>query len=418
VPALANEQLRAAREAERARQVERVLGEVFAPHAGGRLPRAPTTREYLDQAVVLVRRELGGQPASRASLLERLGVGYNLLGLYGPALDVLRESADVRRDLYGPDSVELAGVLIRMGQSQHYLGRYDAAEQSFRTALRIARLRFGPDDPSVTFAALDLADLLHTRGALTESERVLLDMRARLGREPDGDGAYAVATRDLANVLRDRGRLAESESLYREALRLLAARLGAGDPNVAATELYFARLLIRRGKLAEAERHLNSALAALRATFSGEHPLTGVGLRNLGYLRIVQGRYTDAADALAASETVLDQWLGPGHPMVWRTRAHQADLAWRRGRTAQAAALAERTVRAFEGLGLATHPSALDACLTLGDALLGLERPQEARQRLAPCAAAARREYIDGDARTLRIDDILRRARAAAPTSP
>jgi len=417
LPHLGEQRLRAAREAERAEQVERILGRVFTLPSIGPSPRPPTARDYLDHAVALVRGELAGQPASQAHLLERLGRVYNLLGLYAPAIEVLEESLAIRRTWFGEGSVEAASSLALLSQSQHSLGRYEDAEHHLRRALDIRRTRFGGDDRLVIFTSIDLADLLHTRGLLLDAEDLLRGVVRLLDGRPGEREALARASRDLGNILRDRGQLAEAEGLYRRALQLITELNGPADPDVAATAIYFSRLLIRTGDLAEAERLLAAALPSLRATFDGEHPLTGMGLRNLGYLRIAQGRYADAARALAQSESVLHAWLGADHPMIPRTRAHQADLAWRRGRPAEALQLAERTVNDFDRLGLALHPSAIDACLTAGESMIALGRRTEADGRLVRCLAAAERLFVPGDPRTARLREALARARASLVTS-
>ena len=410
LPQLGEQRMRAAREAERAELVERILGGVFTLPAAGTARNPPSARDYLDHAVTLVRRDMANQPVSQARLLDRLGTVYSVLGLYGPAIEVLQQSLAIHQATSGGDSIEAASTLGLLGQSQHFLGRYEEAERSVRAALDIRRMRFGDDDQSVVFTSLDLADLLHTRGALADAEDVLREAIAFLSQWPDVPHALARATRDLANVLRDRGQIDEADVLYRQALRMFTDLNGSTDLDVAATELYFARLLIRTGDLDEAERLLTAGLSAIRTIFGGEHPLTGIGLRNLGYLRIAQGRYDQAGQILNQSLSILDEWLGAAHSMVPRTRAHQADLAGRRGRPSKAAALAEQTLAEFARLGLMAHPSAIDACLTLGEALIRLERREEAAGRLAACAAQAERLYVPDDPRTVRLRQALQRA--------
>lgn len=409
LPQLAQERLRAAREAERAEHVERILGAVFALPAVEPSPRVPTARDYLDHTLALIRQELGDQPASQAHLYERLGRVYNLLGLYPQAIGVVRESLAIRVAVFGADSIEAASSLALLSQSQDSFGQYAEAERNLRQAMQIRKTRFGTDDRQVIFTAIDLADLLHTRGELADAEALLRTALPALERLGEREG-IARAARDLGNVLRDRGELAEGEQQFRRAIQMLREMNGPGDPDVATSAVYFARLLIRKGDLREAEQILTSALADLRMAFDGEHPVTGMGMRELGYLRTEQGRYADAEHALDRSERILREWLGEGHSMILRTRAHAAELARRQGDLSSAAALAERTMAEFERLGLGSHPSALDVCLTLGEARIAQGRHDEARSRLAPCAVQAERTFVDGDPRTRRYREVLRRA--------
>ena len=414
---LADERLRALREAERAEHVERILGVVFLPQTAGGPTTPPAARDYVDHAVRLVQRELADSPASQARLLERLGTVYTTLGLYGPAGDVLQESLAIRRATVGEDSSEAADAMMLLGQSLHFRGRYDEAERYLRASLNIRRMRFGAADSAVVFTAIDLGDLLHTRGALSDAEEVLRPVVDALTASNDEPAALARASRDLANVLRDRGKLEESGRLYRQALRILKELYSPPHTDISVAGMYLARLLVRTGRLPEADHLLTESLSTLRATFDGGHPLTAIALRNLGDLRIEQGRYREAEQALDESLAILLAWLGPDHSMVPRTRAHQADLAWRRGHAEQAAQHARRAAAEFARLGLSAHPSAFDACLTLAEALISLERMDEAAGEAERCAAGAARVFVPGDPRVARLDDAVQRARARAITS-
>jgi eukaryotic-like serine/threonine-protein kinase len=414
---LADERLRAMREAERAEQVERILGTVFLPRTTAGQASPPAAREYVDHAVRLVQRELAESPAGQARLLARLGTVYTTLGLYGPAGDVFQQSLAIRRSTFGDDSSEAADAMVLLGESLHFRGRYQEAERQLRTALNIRRMRFGAADPSAVVTALDLGDLLHTRGLLPEAEEVLRMVLTALTEADAGPHAVARASRDLANVLRDRGELVEAERLYRQALETFTNEYGTAHTDTAVTGMYFARLLVSRGQLEEADRQLAASVSALRATFDGGHPLTAIALRNLGYLRIEQRRYDDAQQALDESLAILLAWLGPDHSMVPRTRAHQADLAWRRGQAEEAVQQARRAAAEFGRLGLSAHPAALDTCLTLAEALMSLGEEAEAGSEAGRCAAAATRVFIAGDPRAARLHAAVQRARAPAITS-
>lgn len=414
---LADERLRAVREAERAEQVERILGGVFLPLPAGGLTHPPAARDYVDRAVGLVRRELADSPVMQARLLERLGTVYTTLGHYTPAGEVFQQSLAIRQATFGVDSSEAADALMLLGQSLHFRGRYEEAERHIRRSLSIRRTRFGPADISVVSTAIDLADLLHTRGALREAEEELRMVLAALAGAHANTFVIARASRDLANVLRDRGEPDEAARLYRTALRMFKAQEVPARTDVAIAGMYFARLLVRTGRLPEADRLLTESLSTLRAAFDGGHPLTAIALRNLGYLHIEQGRYDEAQQALDESLTMLLAWLGPDHSMVPRTRAHLADLAWRRGRAEEAVRLARRTEDEFARLGLTAHPASLDVCLTLAGALMDLGRHEEARGEADRCAADAARVFVPGDPRTARLNEAAQRARAQAITS-
>jgi serine/threonine-protein kinase len=419
---LAGQHLRTAREARHAAEVERLVGGLFALPNPRVHPRPPTARDYVDHAAHLVEDELRDQPASRARLLTLLGRTYNALGLYPASIDVLGRALALTEARDGTASPQVADVLRSLARSQYYDGRYETAERSLRRARRILRrarriLAAGPGARSAESLRVDLelGDLLHTRGRLTEAERLLRSALARLG-DPAADRAdRAAGLRDLGNVLRDRGAFREAESRYRESIDLFRAVYGDPDQQLSTAEVYYARLLILEGRPERAEPILVDNLAKLRRMYGGDHPLTGTVLRNLGYALLEEGRYDEAAARLDEAQRIFHKWLGPDHPMVLRARARQAELALRRGRVAQAAALARSAMDRFARLDLADHPEALDACTTLGQALLALGRRPEAATVLAPCRDAARRQYVAGDPRSALMDRLLARAGARAP---
>jgi hypothetical protein len=90
-----------------------------------------------------------------------------------------------------------------------------------------------------------------------------------------------------------------------------------------------------------------------------------------------------------------------------RNMAHQAELDRRRGRLAEAAATAREALARFDRLGLAGHPSAVDARLTLGAVLLDQGRSAEAADALRPALAVATVQFVEGDARTRRLAALL-----------
>lgn len=411
------ERLRVVREAERAYQIESVLGEIFSLSNPRRGARPLDARDLVDHANLLVMRDLEGDPDSQSRLLTTLGRVYNALGLYEPSLTALERAADLARDVFGPGSPEEKEALRWLAQSQHYSGDLLTAE---RTLLRV--LDQGTDGEILTGpaefvdATLELADLQHSLGRLVEAEATVRRALAALdGRE---DEARARALRNLGNVLRDRGAWSEAESAYREALGILGSLPGPADQQTASVEIYLARLLIMQGRLEEAEALLSRGSATLRRVYGSEHPLTGTASRNLGYLRIEQGRFDEADEHLRHAQEVFHHFLGPTHPMVARARVHEAELALLRGRHRDAAALAESSISLFRTLGIGEHPSALDACRILAGALLRLGHPERAGDVLRPCAGVAERLFVAGDPRLQRNHRLLRRIEATNRLRP
>ncbi|HJR58901.1 MAG TPA: tetratricopeptide repeat protein [Vicinamibacterales bacterium] len=417
LPVLAGQRLRTAREALRAEQVEALLADMLALPNPRILAQPPMAVHYVDHAARLVQSEMAGQPRSQARLLTTVGRLYNALGYYQRSIDVLEEALALRRANFGAESIELAETLEWLGQSHHYLGRYDEAESTVRQALGIRRLRLGSGNPDTLRTALELGDLLHTRGRLHDGEQVLREAVAALRAaalttrvEDLGHDSLPRALRDLANVLRDRGALEESAALYREAISIFRELHGEPNQQVATSQIYYSRLLIMATRFEAAEAALAQAIPALRRIYDGDHALVGMALREFGYLRTEQGRLDEAEALLSEAQRVQQKWLGRTHPMVPRTRAHQAELARRRGRTSDAVQLARQTLEEFDRLGMSEHPSAIDARATLGEALIALGRHDAAARELERGGSSAERQFVSGDPRRARFREALARA--------
>ena len=411
---IAGERWRTARETAYSERVEDMLVELFSLPQAGVQQGPPRAKDYVDQAVTLVRTQFDGQPERQGRLLGQLGRAYSSLGHYQTAIDVLKQAVALREAHAGPGQAGVAQALEWLGQIEMYAGRYEQAEATLRRALSIRQAQGGVTAASTTWSMLELGDLLHTLGRLPEAERMLSDAIPILRTQPSATVPLARALTDFGNVLRDRGRLDDSEASYRESLVLFRKVLPARTAQVPLTEIYMARLLIMRGgaeRLTEADALLTTNLATLRGMFEGEHPLTALALKELGYLRTEQGRLAEADARLKDAQAVIAQWLGATHPQAARTRVHQAELARRQGLAVEAIALAERTLGELAALGLTDHPAAIDARLILGEALLSERRTPEALSILNDGLARAERQFVQDDARTARFRSALSRAR-------
>ena len=377
----------------------KTLERVFAlpnPHLR---PGPSSTAEFVEHATAIVRSDLRGQPASQARLLNSLGLVYSWLGRYDDSLKLLDEALTIREREFGPDSSEVADSAEWLAQTLHYRGRYADAERTLRRAAAIRRDRLGPNATQTLDTALELGDLLHSRGELAAADDIVRDALARLRAAGTHGELLGRGLQYHGNILRDEGRLDESAAAFREAIDVFRALFGPLSQQAAVAELYYGRVLIRQRNYAEAERLLFSAQRDIRTIYDGDHLLTVTAFRELGFLRTEQGRYDEALELLQESRRLAVALLGPEHPQIARTAVHQAEAERRRGHAAAAVSIAEEALARFARLDLAEHPSAIDARITLGQALFALGQRDRARHELPPAYAAASRNFCAGDDR-------------------
>jgi tetratricopeptide (TPR) repeat protein len=403
-------------------------------------------RQILDRGADRVVRELAGQPAVQAALLDRIGNVYFRLDLRERAETLLVRALELRRGLYGERRVEVAESLESLSRLRARLGQTEEAERLARSALELRRRLFGDDDGRLAPALLPLGAALGMRGDFAGA-RAALARGAELERRAPGEDRALLSglLRELANAqvlagdddaagatlrellalappgenplvrattlerlgvrLTHDGREAEAEPYLREVLELRRRHLPADHGELAAAHgnLGLALHYLRRWE--EAEEHYRAALAIDQRRAPGDARSTVARINNLGLLAFDRGEFATAEELFRGA---LDQQLtrgGDQHPdlaypatNLGRALQHQGDLAG-------AEPLFRRSIAVRRRAFPDGHPH-------LSLSLLGLGEVLTARGELA-AAEAALVESLDIRRRTLPAGD-WRTAEAAS----
>jgi tetratricopeptide (TPR) repeat protein len=379
------QRVRAEAEAETARRTTDFMVGLFkVSDPGEALGNRITAREILDRGSAQIERDLAGQPRIQATLMDTMGQVYTSLGLYGPAIPLVRQALERRRALADADpqaTADVAQSLDHLGDALTQKAEYDEAERHLRESLDLRRRVLGPSHPDVARSLSLLADLLAARGKYDEAEplvvealairraaygavheevaRSLGDLGVVRGRLGDFDGAVArlreavdmrrrlhpgahpdlaVAINNLAWAYRSRNEVATAEPLYREALEMNRRLLGDAHPLLAAGLNNVAFVREARGDYAGAEASYREALAMNRRLLGESHPLVAANLSNLAFAIYAGGRHADAIRLLRESLAMSRHELGDQHPNVagsaaslayWLTDERQFDEAGR-----------------------------------------------------------------------------------------
>jgi serine/threonine protein kinase len=415
IPERIAERARWTRENSRAGEVEQVLARIFGSTERAAAGEIPNALQYVEQAVSIARTQLVGEAKSQSRLFTAIGRAYTALGQYPRAIDILEEALTLRRGAFGGDSLEVADTLEALGDARYQYGRYDEAETNFRTALAVRSVREGRRTPAALAASIGLGDVLHARGQFEAAETILRDTLAMLrsgsgeSLAPSVSGLLPRALLGLANVLRDRGVLGESFTLYGQGIELLRSAGQDRALQVAVAQADFARLLILRSDLERAEFELAQAISTFRRQ-APQHLALGAALRDQAWLRMEQGRLSDAQVLLGEAEQLHQQLLGGVNPSVPRIRAVQAELARRRGDLPQAVAVATEALEGLERLNMVDHPATVDIRTTLAQSLLEQGEFRQAARILGHALTVAERAYVSYDPRIARLQNALRTA--------
>ncbi len=190
------------------------------------------------------------------------------------------------------------------------------------------------------------------------------------------------------------------EVIDREAPRVLADL--REDPILRARLLgTMGSVYLSLGLAGAAEPLLETALRVRAEELGEEHPETLVALRDVGTLRIEQGRLEEARSAIETSLRGLSAALGDDHEETLRARTERARVANDSGDPETAEALLEE-VAADRAASLGPrHPATLKARANLAVALDGLGRTDQAVRVMEEIVRASREELGDDHPDTL-----------------
>jgi len=282
-------------------------------------------------------------------------------------------------------------LLGSMARAYLAMGQPDAAEPLLRRAL----------DPPPAEAAPraqilhDLADLHHERGEFAPADslyrRAVALRTAALGAEHP---LVAVSLRRRAGLLRLRGEWEEAEALLRRTLETFRVARGPRHPEVARTLSDLSVLLWHRGRRSEAETAIREALAIRRERYAPDHPDIGESLNNLGALAYQDGRFAPADSLYALALGIRERALAPHHPDVAQTLHNIGASFLRQGRYAEAEAAVRRALEIHRGFGGPRHHLVAHSLQTLG--VIQRDRGDTDRARATLREVLERREDLFG----------------------
>ena len=375
-------------------------------------------RDILDETAQRLDRELKGQPAVAADLLETLSAAYLDSGDFTNALDMSRKALALRQTLYGKEHPDVAASLYAIGQVLHQLGRWAEAETSERQALAMRQKLLGPTNLAVAQSLHSLAWALMAQNRDAEAETNLnlsLAMRQKL---PGGEDLDFVQTLSaLGNSLFHQGKFSEAEAALRRALAIHAKLHAYEYPTVVDISGALGWILRDQGKPGEAEAAFRKSLDISRAVVEPGHPSLRYELTGLAWALMDQGKFAEAEAPFREALAITKKVLGENHPDVaalydglGRALAEQgkwaeAEAVWREALTNQCQSLRPGDTNVIPSLNVAAFYDGLGRALAGQDKLPEAEQAyREALRAYAACNGFGRSEYFEA---MQRIENIL-----------
>ncbi|HLA63803.1 MAG TPA: serine/threonine-protein kinase, partial [Rhodothermales bacterium] len=427
------------RERDRAERVLGFLLDLFdAADPTGVRGEEVTARELLAAGTQRVERELAGQPAEQAAMLDAMARAYLSLGAYDRAGRLAGRALFLQGgETDSDDLADAATVDPGIARSLHLLGsvaaeesRLGAADSLLTRALALRRRLLPPDHPDLIqslvdlawvrmirddYAAADtlgrealaqlrrrgdrpraLADALNNRGILLR-RRHELDAAARAHTEAlalrlreFGSPHYYVgqSLNNLAIVREEQGRHAEAESLFVLALPHYRQALGPDHPDVLNAVGNLAKSRFFQGDFSGADSLFRGVLAAYRRQFPSDHRLIALTLHDLGEIQQAWGHLPEAEALFREGLAMRRRLFGDAHREVGWALNDMALVRSSRGAHAEALGFIQQALALQRRLG-----AARDEATTLhnaGTVLAAYGRPARAdRAFRAACATWA-----------------------------
>jgi len=341
-----------------------------------------TVRQAVSRSAASLDTKLLDQPRVRADLLEVIGNIYRYLGVFDEAEKQLIKALDLRRDVFGDDSVEVAALLGALGPVQVWQGRGKEGEEKVRQALAIVDRGQSPD-PRIEAAVLNnLVGLLCLRGdfaAAEEPSRRAVELADSRLRDQEVEKVQALASR--ARVLTGTGRYSEALPLYRDAVRLQRQSQGPDHPELETLLNNLALAYRQEGQLEEARQLMEEAIALLRRLGLDQSPGFARSLKNLGDLHLDQEDLAAAEEAYQESLKIIEEAAGRGHYAVLVNLAGIASVRLGQGQAEEAGALLSNWFGAWGSSLRSPYYRGLGESV-LGEALTAQGRFEEAEPLL------------------------------------
>jgi tetratricopeptide (TPR) repeat protein len=251
--------------------------------------------------------------AQTAELLDRAGAFAARRGRRAEAVEVLRRSLLIFRDLYGDDHQRIgpsALQLVRLLQEQ---GELSKARAFYEHALN----HLPPDAPYVPGILDSMGTLAQQEGNLKEATE-WLSRALQIKESPQGHGPLCLSNTlmNLGIVALEMGDLPTARRYQERALEIIESSLCPDDEGLAPPLANLANVCLREGKVDDARKLLERAARVLEAVYGSEHPQLGSVLFNLGCVAAKQRDVKLARDCFQRAIAISESFDGPDHPNV------------------------------------------------------------------------------------------------------
>ena len=245
--------------------------------------------------------------------------------------------------------------LMNQGATLDRAGNYAEALVCFQDAIRIAEHQ--PDLKTLASAVNTTGMIYDELGRVADAMRHFRRALVLLERLEGKDTVdYAVVLSNLAADTIEVGDNRGAEKMLRESLATYATKVSPDDRRLAITRTVLAQVLMTGGHLREAESLLEEAVATLRKYPMWQNHLA-ISLNNLGVIRRLQKRSTEARQLFQEAVDMIERELGLNSPRLLQSLNNLALAYADAGRLNEADGVMRRALGVAEARLDPQHPS-------------------------------------------------------------
>ncbi|HKW47638.1 MAG TPA: serine/threonine-protein kinase [Gemmatimonadaceae bacterium] len=373
----------------RAEQVTDFMLHLFDVSAAGQsLGDTVKLRALLERGLTRAR-ELKGQPALQAQMLDVVGRLERELGELDQARPILQEALALRRKTDGDVHPDVATSLESLAQVEYDQGNYAEAARLRREVLTMRRRLFGDSDTKTTTSLLELAAAMHAQGDFRNAQPLLDEWVAIVSRQrPETTELRARQLTDLSAVYEMRGRMDVAVRLGRDAVDVNRSLYGERNANYANALVNVASTIAYTGKFAEADSLMRYGVEVLREVYPAGHPDLLGALRTQGAILDRQHRYAEAEAPLREAVAMTRRIDGPNSVRVTDGELDLSIALTMMGRYDESLEMTRDAERILRLKYPATSPLVLRADIALAEALRGTGQYAQAESLLLPAFKA------------------------------
>jgi hypothetical protein len=321
----------------------------------------PNLREQLGRRLEEAAAQLNAKgiedSSTVAQLQETLGTALHNLGRNAPALALLSQAYETRKNELGPDDLRTLGIMENLPHLYLNAGQPNKARQMAEEGVARSKARFGPEHPATLSSIGTLALINRDTGKPNEAVRLLSEvLDIQKARQPQDEIALLICMHNLGNSLKAAGQVDKSIPLFEETLARRKIKHGPDHFATLRTMAALGDAYCRTNRLDQGLPLLELVVSRQEAKLGLAHPDTQNGVTRLVKAYVSAGRLDKAA---ALNEKYLEkqkEMHGLDDPKTLDSMYYLAILYRNDGRFEKAAPLFDQVLEKIKQGQAANQP--------------------------------------------------------------